>query len=177
MKKLFLLASLFCTSDSFASSTENIAFNYATSLKLEANQEISSIACNHEECTFNLLEDNKVKSNFTLFSETNALNNAILTFIATHELPTNEVSLGAVVCLADNNCEYFDSNNLLNADESFIRGSFTKKRSKRQAHVPYIRGGTTPYTFNIFYNLFKPKKNQNTTNTANSNNAPRSTTP
>jgi len=177
MKKIFILASLFCTSASFASNTENIALNYASSLNLEANQELSNITCNHEECTFNLIEDNKVKSNFTLFSETNPQNDAVLTFVATHELPTNDVSLGAIVCLSDNNCEYFDSNNLLNADESFIKGSFAKKRSKRQAYVPYIRGGTNPYTFHIFYNLFKAKKNQNTTNTKGTTNAPQATTP
>jgi hypothetical protein len=135
MKKIILIAAIVCNSSAFAETADNVATYFVNNFELQSNQSFSGIACGVSGCSVDMIENGMTVSNFMFTGEINQSNNSFKATITLQDKIANETTVSALVCLQNNECKYFETNQLNKADFAYENGEFDKERAKRNVLV------------------------------------------
>lgn len=116
-----------------AKDLESVVIDFKKDLEasLEQNQYVNNYVCGVSGCSFDLVTNDMTIGNFSFKDEINQINGAQKTTISLSNLLNNSSSMSYVVCLSDDSCKFFPTEDKLGADYSYENNKFANKREKR----------------------------------------------
>ncbi|WP_338636471.1 hypothetical protein [Spirobacillus cienkowskii] len=131
MKILVAATALSFSSSIFGITIEEFGNELIKNVELQESQNLNDLTCGVGGCSFNIIENGMTKYNIKLSEEKNQLHNTTKINIETFDFSENNTSTGAVVCLSNETCKFFEPENLAYANYAYENDAFANNRSKR----------------------------------------------